>query len=88
MKRFLKMALFIFAPTLCFGQGTLTITFDGPPNQPVGSQILVQQYFESGMSFRPLSGTDGFARVWTMRTAKQWDTILTSRYGRFAVIQS
>jgi hypothetical protein len=52
-------------PVLCRGQGTLHITFDGPPFQVPGSQILVQQYFEKGMYFRPIPGTDGFARTWS-----------------------
>jgi hypothetical protein len=47
------------------GQGTLHITFDGPPYQPPGSMFLVQQYSELGMYFRPIPGTDGFARTWT-----------------------
>jgi hypothetical protein len=58
--------LLVFAwPVLCLGQGTLHITFDGPPFHVPGSQILVQQYFEQGMYFRPIPGTDGFARTWT-----------------------
>jgi hypothetical protein len=35
-------------------QGTLQITFDGNPPQPPGTSIYVQQYFESGLWFRPL----------------------------------
>ena len=36
------------------GQGTLHITFNGFPSQPWGTSFSVQQYFESGMWFRPL----------------------------------
>jgi hypothetical protein len=43
-------------------QGTITVTFDGPPIQPPGSQYLVQQYYESGVWFLPIPGTDGFVR--------------------------
>jgi len=52
-------------PTLALCQGTLRINFDGLPAQVPGSQVLVQQYSESGISFQPLAGSDGFARVWT-----------------------
>ena len=38
----------------CLGQGTLQIGFDAPPLQPPGTSYFVQQYFESGMWFRPL----------------------------------
>jgi hypothetical protein len=38
----------------CFSQGTLQITFDGPPSQPRGTQYAVDEYDESGMSFQPL----------------------------------
>ena len=52
-------------PILSRGQGTLTITFDGPPTLLPGSAAVVQQYYESGMRFQPLPGTDGFTRVWS-----------------------
>ena len=55
----------IYWPTAGFGQGTLRITFDGPPVQPPGSAFNVQSYFESGMSFNPLAGSVGFGRVWS-----------------------
>jgi hypothetical protein len=51
------------APTLVsFGQGTLTITFDGPPIVPRGSGVYVQSYHESGFYFTPLPVSDGFGR--------------------------
>lgn len=37
----------------CLGQGTLQIGFDAPPLQRPGTSYFVQQYFESGMWFRP-----------------------------------
>jgi hypothetical protein len=37
------------------GQGTLTITFDGPPPQPPFTSYLVTNYSESGMRFVPIS---------------------------------
>jgi hypothetical protein len=52
----------------CLGQGTtefIHISFDGPPYQPEGSAYTVQQYAESGMSFVPLIGSDGFTRTWS-----------------------
>jgi len=54
----------LLTPFLCPAQGKLTITFDGPPLQPPGSRFNVQSYFESGVYFHPLAGTDGFGRSW------------------------
>lgn len=45
----------------CSGQGTLHITFDGPPPQPPGTAFLMQKYEEAGMLFVPL-GSVGFGR--------------------------
>ncbi len=45
------------------GQGMLQITFDGPPAQPPDSSYLVTNYYESGMVFRPLPSSQGFART-------------------------
>jgi hypothetical protein len=45
------------------GQGTLQITFDGPPLQPPGSDYFVTNYYESGLVFQPLPGSYGFGRV-------------------------
>lgn len=48
------------------GQGTLqplTINFDGPPFQPVGTARIIQQYSESGMVFTPIvNNSTGFVR--------------------------
>ena len=44
-------------PCLLFqslGQGTITITFDGPPVQPPASSYSITQYEESGMLFEPI----------------------------------
>jgi hypothetical protein len=60
-------AMLVLLPVASLGQGTLHITFDGPPFQPPSSGFLVQQYFEEGMYFRPIPGTDGFVRAWTNR---------------------
>ncbi len=68
MKPFIKffaLALMALSPLISLGQGTLHITFDGPPYQVPGSGVLVQQYSEQGMSFEPIPGTDGFVRTWT-----------------------
>jgi len=43
----------------CYGQGTLQITFDGPPVVGSGAAIGVQQYSESGMLFKPIGFNSG-----------------------------
>lgn len=43
-------------------QGTFTVTFDGPPAQPPGTQYGMNYYHESGVWFLPIPGTDGFTR--------------------------
>ncbi len=53
-RAWLGAAGFFWAMAQCLGQGTLHITFDGYPFQPPGTGAFVQQYFESGMWFRPL----------------------------------
>src|SRR5207249_1337051 len=47
----------------CRGQGTLRITFDGPPVIPPGAAYSVTNYYESGMSFRPVPPQHDFSRV-------------------------
>lgn len=42
------------ATAQCLAQESILITFDGPPHQLPGTGAFVQQYFESGMWFRPL----------------------------------
>lgn len=52
--------LCVLAP--CYGQGTFTwITFDGPPLVPRGTAKVVQEYYESGMSFAPIDPNAPFA---------------------------
>jgi hypothetical protein len=44
-------------------QGTFTVTFNGPPVAPPGTQYLVQSYYESGVWFLPIPGSGfGFVR--------------------------
>lgn len=43
-------------------QGTLRITFDGPPALAPGTGVVVTNYYESGMLFKPLPGSYGFSR--------------------------
>src|SRR6266487_1624983 len=53
------------ATAQCIAQEPLLITFDGAPFQPPGTSYFVQQYFESGMWFRPLGLVgpgNGFSR--------------------------
>jgi hypothetical protein len=45
------------------GQGTFTVTFDGPPVILPGRGRVVQYYDESGTWFVPIPGTDGFTRM-------------------------
>jgi hypothetical protein len=51
--RRLTAGLIFVLPTLSLAQGTLIITFDGPPLQPPNSQYGVTSYSESGMLFLP-----------------------------------
>jgi hypothetical protein len=62
----LSAILVILPQIVCLGQGTLRINFDGPPYQPTGSIYGVTSYYESGMYFQPLPGSDAqFGRAWT-----------------------
>lgn len=65
MKTKIIISLFVClcAATTSYGQGTLQITFDGPPVQPPSSAAIVTNYNESGMLFRPLPGSGGFVHV-------------------------
>jgi hypothetical protein len=49
--RALSLFTGVFLWAQCYGQGTLHFTFDG---QPPGTSVYIEQYFESGMWFRPL----------------------------------
>ncbi len=58
----------IFAPGSCLGQngsGVLQVTFDEPPTLRPGAGIHLQEYFEAGMWFGRMPGSDGFGRQWT-----------------------
>jgi len=44
-------------------QGTLQITFDGPPVVAPGTGIVITKYSEGGMVFMPLQGLDSLGRV-------------------------
>jgi hypothetical protein len=64
-----KIAIFsltcFLADASAHAQGTLQITFDGPPALASGAGILVTNYFESGMSFTPINPNnwnEAFAR--------------------------
>src|SRR6266481_7537767 len=63
MKELAPITLVACVCANCFGQGTTTITFDGPPVQPPGTAYTVTNYYESGMSFRPLPPQYGYGRV-------------------------
>lgn len=51
-----------FVAPVAYGQGTLTITFDGPPVQPPDSQYGITSYSESGMSFTTIPTWVGLDR--------------------------
>jgi hypothetical protein len=61
------MVFSVFLPALnCPAQGTITFNFEGFPPQLPGTSTYVQQYFESGMWFRPLGVVgpgNGFGRT-------------------------
>jgi len=49
-----------------FGQGTIHVTFDGPPTMPPGSSSSGWYiYSESGVGFSSLGSGDGFTRRWS-----------------------
>ena len=60
--KFVVLLLACSCMAAAYGQGTLQITFDGPPVQPPNTQVGVTNYFEGGMSFRPLAGVNGLVR--------------------------
>jgi hypothetical protein len=65
--RTLVLAASLLSPlALCHGQGKVVrITFDGPPVVAPGTAIFVQQYYESGILFRPIGvvgSGNGFVR--------------------------
>jgi hypothetical protein len=46
----------------CLGQGTINITFDGSPFQPVGTSYGSSSYIEAGISFTPIDPNAPFAQ--------------------------
>jgi hypothetical protein len=59
MKLFTFIGMLSLASARGFGQGTLEITFDGPPPQPSGTAYGDTSYSESGMLFTPIDPTTG-----------------------------
>jgi len=47
------------------GQGTMLIMFEGPPFLAPGTGVVATNYYEAGMSFRPVPGSFGFNRLGT-----------------------
>lgn len=58
---FVALVVFLCGTTRSYSQGTIHITFDGPPAVSTISPS-VQNYFESGILFRPLPTTSSFLR--------------------------
>jgi hypothetical protein len=67
MKKLSILLLILACPFFCKSQGTLTITFDGPPQIQPGTGDVVYSYYESGMQFLPGS-SDGYIRIWGNET--------------------
>ena len=62
----MKITVLLLA-CVCFvrstlGQGTMLITFEGPPFLASGTGVVATNYYEAGMSFTPVSGSFGFNR--------------------------
>jgi hypothetical protein len=53
----------LWMAAICYAQGTIQITFDGPPLIPAGADIGVSNYFEQGMAFTPIPPSRQFGRV-------------------------
>jgi len=53
-----SIGVFLFVAS-CWGEGMVTITFDGPPTQPAGSRYSRTNYAERGTSF-----VGDFGRAW------------------------
>jgi hypothetical protein len=47
------------------GQGTIHVTFDGPPDMPPGGSLQPPYYFESGVGAHTVPSLLGFARRWS-----------------------
>jgi len=61
--RAVLLGALILISSSVFGQGTLQITFDGPPVIPSNAAHTVTSYNESRMLFSPLLGSGSFGRV-------------------------
>jgi hypothetical protein len=62
MKIRIALLLLGCSSVVAYCQGTLQITFDGPPIIAPGTGVEVTNYNESGMLFTPLLGSYGFGR--------------------------
>jgi hypothetical protein len=57
------LALLILSARHAGAQGTVHVSFEGPPVQQRGTGKVVQQYGEAGVWFAPIVGSDGFTRM-------------------------
>ena len=62
-RRILCSAVLALTALECQGQGSLKITFDGPPFVLPTSGVVVTNYSESGLLFTPASGGFAFTRI-------------------------
>ena len=66
MKSFMNVFVFVlmlfFSPAQSHAQGTVqsTVTFDGSPVIPRGSGMVVNYYYEQGVTFRGVGTNDTF----------------------------
>src|ERR1051325_9008492 len=62
MKITLLLLAFVSLAIRTLGQGTMQVTFEGPPFLAPGTGVVETNYYEAGMSFRPVPGSFGFSR--------------------------
>lgn len=70
MKRIIATTIMPFALLLVSlgaapGQGTIRISFDGPPEMPPGGVLQLVYYFESGVNAHTVPSLVGFTRRWS-----------------------
>ena len=62
-RRAVPFVAILLVSSSVFAQGTLQITFDGPPVIPINTARYVSSYSESGMLVTPMKGSDRFGRL-------------------------
>jgi len=62
MKIIIVLVAIACATRSSLGQGTVKVTFDGPPVIASGTGVVETNYYETGMSFRPVPESRSFIR--------------------------